>query len=198
VIPLGQWVLDEACRQTQSWKEGGLVADDFYVSVNLSARHVQTPHVVDDVAAAVSGAGLIPSALVVELTETALIDEPNPVESNISALKRLGARIAVDDFGTGYSSLSYLGAFPIDLVKIDKSFVDNILVSAEGEAMVRAVIDLAHTLGLEAIAEGIEEPLQAAALRRLGCAMAQGFLFAKPMPAAAFERHMRELSLAAA
>ncbi|MBV9665171.1 MAG: EAL domain-containing protein, partial [Actinobacteria bacterium] len=178
VIPLGELVMAEACRQTQQWKEAGLVSDDFYVSVNLSARHVQAASVIDDVAAALASSGLAPSALVVEMTETALIDELNPAESNITGLKRLGARIAVDDFGTGYSSLSYLGAFPIDIVKIDKSFVDKILLSGDGEAMVRAVIDLASALGLQAIAEGVEAASQATALERLGCTMAQGFLFA--------------------
>ena len=183
VVPLGRWVLAEACRATRKWKDDGIVDDDFYLSVNLSARHLQDQNVLRDVTAALSAAGLPATSLVLEVTETGLIEDLNPAGSTLAKLKLLGLRIAVDDFGTGYSSLAYLSSFPIDIIKIDKSFVDQLTVSIEGERMVRAVIDLARTLGLTAIAEGIEGEDQSRALQRLGCPLAQGFLFARPMPA---------------
>jgi EAL domain-containing protein (putative c-di-GMP-specific phosphodiesterase class I) len=183
VVPVGRWVLAEACRATKEWKDAGIVDDDFYISVNLSARHLQDQTVVRDVNAALDASGLPASSLVLEVTETGLIEDLNPAGSTLAKLKVLGLRVAVDDFGTGYSSLAYLSSFPIDIIKIDKSFVDQLIVSVEGERMVRAVIDLARTLGLTAIAEGIEGEEQAVVLRRLGCPLAQGYLFARPMPA---------------
>lgn len=138
---------------------------------------------VRDVIAALDASGLPASSLVLEVTETGLIEDLNPAGSTLAKLKVLGLRVAVDDFGTGHSSLAYLSSFPIDIIKIDKSFVDQVDVAVEGERMIRAVIDLARTLGLIAIAEGIEREGQAVALRRLGCPLAQGFLLARPMPA---------------
>ncbi|HEX4980886.1 MAG TPA: EAL domain-containing protein, partial [Ilumatobacteraceae bacterium] len=128
-------------------------------------------------------AGLAAEALVVEITESALIEDLNPAAATLATLKELGVRIAVDDFGTGYSSLAYLSNFPLDIIKLDKSFIDRVATTVDGETMVRAVVDLAHTLGLTAIAEGVEHADQAVALRYLGCRFAQGFVFAKPMPA---------------
>jgi diguanylate cyclase (GGDEF)-like protein/PAS domain S-box-containing protein len=183
IIPLGRWVLGEACAQVQRWKVEGLVGDAFYITVNLSARHLQDSDVVDHVVAALQRSQLSPGALVLEVTETALLEDHNRTRSTLAALKRLGIRLAVDDFGTGYSSLSYLSAFPFDVIKIDKSFIDQLALTSGGEAMVRAVVELAHTLGLEAVAEGVEDREQADALERLGCALAQGFLFARPMAA---------------
>ncbi len=167
----------------QEWKEAGLVDDSFYVSVNLSARHLQDGQVVEHVVEALERSQLPSSALVLEITETALMEDHDRTRSTLAALKALGLRLSVDDFGTGYSSLSYLSAFPVDVIKIDKSFIDQIALTSGGEAMVRGVIDLAHTLGLEAVAEGVEQREQADALERLGCTLVQGFLFAKPMPA---------------
>ena len=183
VIPLGRWVLGEACLKVQEWQDAGLVGDAFYISVNLSVRHLQDRHVVDHVVEALERSQLPSSALVLEITETALLEDHDATRSTLAALKALGTRLSVDDFGTGYSSLSYLSAFPVDVIKIDKSFIDQIALTSGGEAMVRAVIELARTLGLEAVAEGIEQREQADALERLGCTLAQGFLFARPMPA---------------
>jgi len=183
VIPLGQWVLAEACSQVQQWKKAGLVDEAFYITVNLSARHLQDRHVVDHVAETLERSRLAPAALVLEVTETALLEDLDRTRSTLAALKELGIRLAVDDFGTGYSSLSYLSAFPFDVIKIDKSFVDQLALTSGGEAMVRAVVELAHTLGLEAVAEGVEHREQADLLEHLGCNLAQGFLFARPVPA---------------
>jgi diguanylate cyclase (GGDEF)-like protein/PAS domain S-box-containing protein len=184
VIPLGQWVLAEACSQVQRWKRAGLADERFYITVNVSARHLQDRHVVEHVVEALSRSELPSTALVVEVTETTLLEDLERTRVTLMALKDLGLRLAVDDFGTGYSSLSYLSAFPLDVLKIDKSFVDQLTLTSGGKAMVRAVVELAHTLGLEAVAEGVEQPEQADALEQLGCKLAQGFLFARPMPAA--------------
>jgi EAL domain-containing protein (putative c-di-GMP-specific phosphodiesterase class I) len=153
------------------------------VSVNLSARHVQDDSVLRDVSTALSLSGLAAEALVLEVTETALIEDLSPAASTLATLKALGLRIAVDDFGTGFSSLAYLSNFPLDIIKLDKSFIDRVATTAHGTTMVRAVVDLARTLGLTAIAEGVEHSDQAVALEHLGCRLAQGFLFARPMPA---------------
>jgi diguanylate cyclase (GGDEF)-like protein/PAS domain S-box-containing protein len=183
IIPIGQWVLRDACQQTQQWKDSQLANESFYTSVNLSARHVIGDNVLDDVRTALADSGLPPKALVIEVTESVLIEDLAPASSKLGALRRLGLRIAVDDFGTGYSSLAYLGSLPVDVIKIDKSFTDRVAINLEGETIVRAVVDLAHNLGHTTIAEGVEHSDQAAALQRLGCRLAQGFLFARPMPA---------------
>ncbi|MGH9273968.1 MAG: putative bifunctional diguanylate cyclase/phosphodiesterase, partial [Acidimicrobiales bacterium] len=183
VIPLGRWVLGEACRQVRQWQRQGRVDEDFYVSVNLSARHLHDRGVVDDVTAALDTSGLAPAALLVEVTESALVEDLDPSGTRLADLKSIGVRLAIDDFGTGYSSLARLSTFPLDVVKIDKSFIDRLLADHDGEAMVRAVVDLSHTLGMSAIAEGVEHEEQALALQHLGCTMAQGYLFARPMPA---------------
>jgi diguanylate cyclase (GGDEF)-like protein/PAS domain S-box-containing protein len=183
IVPLGRWVLDEACRRTAEWKRAGLATESFYVSVNLSARHVQDENVLGDVSTALEDSGLAAKALVIEVTESALIEDLVPAAATLARLKKLGLRIAVDDFGTGYSSLAYLSNFPLDIIKLDKSFIDRVATTADGETMVRAVVALAHTLGLTAIAEGVEHGDQAVALEHLGCRLAQGYLFARPMPA---------------
>jgi EAL domain-containing protein (putative c-di-GMP-specific phosphodiesterase class I) len=197
IIPLGEWVLTEACSQVQQWKQAGIVDDAFYIAVNLSARHVQDSHVVDHVVEALERSQLPPAALVLEITETALLEDHDRTRSTLAALKGLGVRLAVDDFGTGYSSLSYLSAFPVDVIKIDKAFIDQLALTSEGQAMVRAVVELAHTLGLKAVAEGVEHREQAEALELLGCELAQGFLFAKPMPAAAMVETLTRIHAAA-
>ena len=190
IIQIGQCVLNQACTQTQQWKRERVVDAEFYISVNLSARHVQDPRVVDHVISALRHSQLAPAALMLEVTETALIKDLTATSSTLVKLKELGVRIAVDDFGTGYSSLSYLSMFPIDVIKIDKSFIDKLALSSEGEAMVRAVVEMARTLGLVAVAEGVEEQAQATALERLGCPLAQGFLFAQPVSAIDLERSL--------
>ena len=192
IIPLGRWVLDEACQTVADMKRSGVADERFYVTVNVSAHHVQDPTLIADVRHALTTAGLDGAALVLEVTETTLIEDIHPAGSALAALKELGLRIAVDDFGTGYSSLAYLSEFPLDIMKIDKSFVDRMTTSADGETMARALVDLARTLGLAAVAEGVEQPEQAEMLARFGCPLAQGYVFARPMPsdelAAALER----------
>jgi len=157
-----------------------MVDDDFYVSVNLSAHQLQEPDLVDDVSRALDDSGLQPEALVLEVTESVLIENFDVTLPRLHALRRLGVRLAVDDFGTGYSSLSYLADLPVNFVKIDKSFIDRITPDAEGAAVVRGVIDLSRALGLVCIAEGVESEYQRFILEEIGCDNAQGYLFARP------------------
>jgi diguanylate cyclase (GGDEF)-like protein/PAS domain S-box-containing protein len=179
--PLDRWVLNEACRQTSAWKNADVADDSFYVSVNLSAQHLQDSTVADDISKVLEASGLAPERLVLEVTETALIKDLDSALASLAIVKQLGVKVAVDDFGTGYSSLTHLIKFPVHFIKVDKSFID-LVNSADGEMMVRAVVDLAHGLGLKAIAEGVEHSEQARALEDLGCYLAQGYLFAKPLP----------------
>jgi EAL domain-containing protein (putative c-di-GMP-specific phosphodiesterase class I) len=198
IVSLGKWVLTEACRQAESWRCSGIIDEHFYISVNLSARQLQDPSILDDVAATLRHSGLPPAFVVLEVTESVIMDDLPSALSCLHALKDLGLRLAVDDFGTGYSSLSYLRNFPMDIVKIDKSFIDRITLEPEGAAMVRGVIDLSNALGLITIAEGVETPDQLALLHELGCDSVQGFLFARPMPSeefvAMFTKRRREAS----
>ena len=184
IAALDQWVLAEACRQAATWRRMGATAESFYVSVNLSARHLREEGVAEDILSATRASGLPPRSLVLEVTETALIEDLVPAGAALRELKALGVRVAVDDFGTGYSSLAHLRSFPVDLIKIDKSFVDGVVDDPESRVVVRTVLGLASSLGLAAVAEGVEEEPQRAALLALGCELAQGYLFSRPIPAA--------------
>jgi len=180
IVPLGRQVVRDATAQAQEWRRVGLVDDSFYISVNLSALQLQEPDLVDDISRALDDSGLPSEALVLEVTESALIKNLDLTLPRLHALRCLGVRLAVDDFGTGYSSLSYLADLPVNFVKIDKSFVDRITQDAEGSAMVRGVIDLSRALGFTCIAEGVERENQRSVLDELGCDSVQGFLFARP------------------
>jgi len=180
IIPLGKRVLRDATQQAQAWRRSDLVGDDFYVSVNVSVLQLQDPDFVDDVAQALEDSGLPPEALVLEITESALVQNLDLTLPRLKALTYLGLRLAVDDFGTGYSSFSYLADLPVSVVKIDKSFIDRVTPDPDGAAIVRGVVDLSRALGLTCIAEGVEGETQLAALDDLGCESAQGYLFARP------------------
>jgi predicted signal transduction protein with EAL and GGDEF domain len=182
IVAIGDWVLNEACRQTQAWRQTQTIDDAFYISVNLSARQLAEPKVTDDVARALRQSGLPPSALVLEITETAVMLDFDAVLIRLQALKDLGVRIALDDFGTGYSSLNRLRSLPIDIVKIDKSFIDEVGHEGHDRALVKSVIDFTHVLGLTSVAEGVESPDQYDVLGELGCDTIQGYLFARPQP----------------
>jgi EAL domain-containing protein (putative c-di-GMP-specific phosphodiesterase class I) len=174
---LGRWILAEACREVASW--GSL--RPLRVAVNLSAVELQSPDVLaGDVAAALARSGLPPEALVLEITETALMRDVTDSISCLRELKELGVLLAVDDFGTGYSSLDYLRRFPIDILKIDKAFVDDLV---DGDStLAQAMIDLGASFNLEVIAEGIEHDSQRARLLELGCRVGQGYHFSRPIP----------------
>ncbi len=180
IVPLGRWIITEACRQLQEWRAAGVVTP-LVMSVNLSARQLQHLHLVDDVAHALEETRIDPGALRLEITETVVMQEAPSTLAKLEALKKLGVRLAIDDFGTGYSSLGYLKRFPVDTLKIDRSFVNGIGRDVEDTAIVRAVITVAKSLGLAVTAEGIENDGQLTELRALGCDRGQGYLFAKPI-----------------
>ena len=181
IVHLGHWVLTEACREAAGWKpEAGASAP--YVSVNVSGSQLQQPGFVQEVRDVLTDSGLLPSRLVLEVTESALIEDS---EGNVLKLERLretGIRLAVDDFGTGYSSLSYLRQFDLDILKIDKSFIDTLGHDSKGSALVAAMVAMGTSLHMEVIAEGIEDPGQLLDLRTLHCDLGQGYLFARPIP----------------
>jgi EAL domain-containing protein (putative c-di-GMP-specific phosphodiesterase class I) len=181
VIELGAWVLDEAARQAARWQ---LDKDDaFMVSVNLSARQLAQPDLAEQIAEVIMETGVAPENLCLEITESVLMDDADTAITVIERVRALGVRLAIDDFGTGYSSLGYLKRFPVEFVKIDRSFVDGLGRDAGDAAIVSAVVGLAHALSLEVVAEGVETEQQLAALLELGCDKAQGYFFAPPQPA---------------
>jgi len=182
IVALGRQILRTACRQAARWLQEFPSPEPRIMSVNLSGRQLEDPNIVADVAAALADAGLPPGALVLEITETVLMADTEATIARLTALKALGVRLAVDDFGTGYSSLRYLRRFPIDILKMAKPFVDGLEIGDdEGRALARAIVELASSLKLACIAEGIEAPAQADVLHELGCGLGQGFHFARPM-----------------
>ena len=187
VVPIGRWVLGEACRQAKAWQERWPATPPLAMAVNLSARQLQQPAVVDEVRAALAAADLDPHSLVLEITETAVMEELEAAVAILTQFRQLGVRLALDDFGTGYSSLSYLQRLPVDILKIDRAFVSGVAGSTEESALARAIVKLAETLGLETVAEGIETAEQLRALRELGCQIGQGYYFARPLGPAAVD-----------
>jgi diguanylate cyclase (GGDEF)-like protein/PAS domain S-box-containing protein len=188
ITDLGLHVLETACRQGEVWRAARAEWGGLLISVNVSGRQVQRAALATDVAEVLRRTGLDPGRLVIEVTESVLMtDIPRAAEA-LEALKAVGVGIAVDDFGTGYSSLAYLTRFPLDILKVDRSFIDQIVEDGRSLSIVAAVIGLAKALGLQTIAEGVEHAAQLSALRRLGCAQAQGFHLARPLPAGEVER----------
>ncbi|MEA2525692.1 MAG: hypothetical protein QOF73_2919 [Thermomicrobiales bacterium] len=182
IIALGRWVLGEACRQAVSWRDRyGDRAPS--VSVNLSARQVQHPEIVEEVAAVLTQTGLAPSALTLEITETFVVEDAESNRITIQRLKELGIRLAIDDFGSGYSSLGYLKRLPVDILKIDRGFVQSLGRDPEDTAIVEAVTKLAHTLNMQVTAEGVETVEQVVQVRDLGVDLGQGYFFARPLTA---------------
>ena len=183
IIPIGAWVLHEACRQLCMWRADRLGGPRGAMEVNLSARQIDHPEIITTVERILEDTGLPPDSLTLEITESALMNDAASALRVLQALKDLGVTLAIDDFGTGYSSLSHLQRFPLDILKIDKSFVDALGVDQGGTEIVAAVVKLAHALGLQVIAEGVETERQLDALLRLDCDFAQGYLFSRPVPA---------------
>jgi diguanylate cyclase (GGDEF)-like protein len=183
IVPIGRWVLEQACRQTEAWRHShGL--DSLSVGVNLSARQFQHPDLVAEVGAALAASGLEPSCLVLEITESVLMQTTAATIGKLADLRRIGVRLAIDDFGTGYSSLGYLERFPVDILKIDKTFIDGIGERGGRPVLARAIVQLGRALDLQVIAEGIERSEQASVLRRLGCTRGQGHLYSRALPPA--------------
>jgi EAL domain-containing protein (putative c-di-GMP-specific phosphodiesterase class I) len=183
IIPIGRWVIREACREAVGLQARFPRSTPLTMSVNLSVKQLQSETIVADVHSALEYSQLNPSSLVLEVTETVMMADADTALARLRGLKDLGVRIAMDDFGTGYSSLSYLSRLPVDILKMDRSFLTT---EREGDsAMAAAIIAIGERLGLEVVAEGIESQEQYETLQQLGCELGQGFLFAKPMPHAA-------------
>ncbi|MBC7841743.1 MAG: EAL domain-containing protein [Gemmatimonadaceae bacterium] len=201
IVPLGQWVLEEACRQLEVWRTLWQTAGRDPrslpgVSVNLSAKQLQKPGLVADVQRALRLTKAGPDRVTLEVTESVIMQQTEATLDTLTQLKRLGVQLAIDDFGTGYSSLSYLQKFPVDILKIDRVFVEGVARSGSDLALARTIVMLGSTLGLRTIAEGIEDDKQREQLELLGCDFGQGFLFAKPMIAAAASAWLQQTSTA--
>ena len=181
IIPIGRWVLAEACRRAQEWQRAHALAGRLKMSVNLSARQFQHDGLIQDVSTALWASHLDPACLVLEITESVLVHDSESVIARMLELKALGVAFAVDDFGTGYSSLRYLQRFPIDILKVDKSFVDDVGDSDTALVVATAIVQLSKSLNLDTVAEGIEKACQVDRLRALGCHYGQGFFFARPV-----------------
>jgi diguanylate cyclase (GGDEF)-like protein/PAS domain S-box-containing protein len=188
IVPIGRWVLREACRVARQWMLDRAVS--VRISVNLSGRQLLEASIVDDVRSALEESGLPSHLLVLELTETMLMQHDGVSMERLTGLKALGVSVAIDDFGTGYSSLSYLQRYPIDILKIDKAFVDAMLTGEDGPVLAKAIVALGETLRLYTVAEGIETDAQRGQLLQLGCQLGQGYLFAPPLAADDFVRLM--------
>jgi diguanylate cyclase (GGDEF)-like protein len=178
IVPLGRWVIQEACRQGAALHGRGYLIT---MSVNLSARQLESDNLVDDVRAALSDSGFEPNALVLEITETTIMSDTALMVDRLIALKGLGVRIAIDDFGTGYSSLAYLRQFPVDILKIDRSFISSLATTRDSSMLIHTLVQFGKTLGLETIAEGIEEEGQMDPLLAEQCDTGQGFLYGRPL-----------------
>jgi len=189
ILSIGEWVLRSACLQARKWQKMGL---PLVISVNLSANQFQQQNLVSIVESALKNSGMMPSLLELEITESMSMKNPEDTLKTLTSLKDLGVRIAIDDFGTGYSSLSYLKRFPIDTLKIDRSFLMDIPDNPRDAEIVKAIIAMAHSLSLSVIAEGVETELQAQYLIENGCAKMQGYLFSPPVPETEFERLLRK------
>ena len=180
ITPLTQWVLRSALGQHQTWHEMGL---DFPVSINLSTRNLLDPKLPEFITELLNTSGVAPGSLELEITESAIMEDPEAASGFIKCLKAIGIRFSIDDFGVGYTSLSYLKKLPIDTLKIDKSFVINMTRNENDLIIVRSTIDLAKNLGLTVVAEGVENQETFDQLLNLGCNDAQGYLMSRPLPA---------------
>ncbi|MEZ2229210.1 EAL domain-containing protein [Microcoleus sp.] len=190
IIPLGEWILQTACQHLKSWQNDGF--SGLRVAVNLSPRQFHQPELSTRVAEILEKIGLEPNSLELELTESLMIEDTESAIATLTQLKKLGVSISIDDFGTGYSSLSYLTQYPFDTLKIDRSFIRNITDGSRNAAIVKAIIEMAHSLCLEVIAEGVETESEQDFIRRYKCDYMQGYLFSRPLPATDFEQLLKQ------
>ena len=188
IVPIGERVLREACRWAKVWRERRPSELPVTVSVNLSAKQLEHPELFDEIEATLGETGLDPRSLILEITEGVLVDGAESISGALASIRARGVRLAVDDFGTGYSSLSYLSRFPVDIVKIDRSFVGNLPQkspeqdASADEKLISGIIDLAHGQEMAVVAEGVESTYQLEQLREVGCDMIQGYCFSRPLP----------------
>jgi diguanylate cyclase (GGDEF)-like protein len=190
IVTIGEWVIREACRQVRIWQDSGVPS--LRVSVNLSASQFRETGLVDSIRRALADEGLKAQYLEVELTESAVMSDPEQSIAILEQLSAMGVLVSVDDFGTGYSSMSYLRRFPLDKLKIDRVFINEIVSRPQDASIVRAIVSLAHSLGLKVVAEGVETAAQLHFVKTAGCDEYQGYYFSRPVPAADFERLIRE------
>jgi len=190
ITEIGKWVLEEACRQGAAWRAAGYPIG---MAVNVSGRQLDTDQLVVDIEDALSHSGLDPAALTIEITETTLMQNIEETARRLTQVKQLGVRIAIDDFGTGYSSLAHLQRFPVDALKIDRSFIAGLKHNQEGETLIHTLVQLGKALSIETFAEGIEQQQELSVLRDEDCDSGQGFLFARPLDVAATEMLLQEL-----
>jgi len=193
IVPMGERILEEACRQVKDWQERFATDPPLAVYVNLSARQFREPDLTKTVSRILRETDLAPACLHLEITETTAMSDAPATISTLEELKALGVRLVIDDFGTGYSSLSYLQRFPVDYIKIDRSFVGGLDTDPAATALVHGMIDLAHTLDIEVIAEGVERPDQLERLCAMRCDLAQGYYFSKPLPREAMDTLLSEV-----
>lgn len=189
ITPIGEWVLEEACKAAVSWK--AIAGRDIGISVNVSPRQFRDPGFIEAVMRALSTSGLAAEQLELEITERLILDNSIETADILRQLDRAGIRLSVDDFGTGYSALSYLKSYPFDTLKIDKSFVQDVMKEPEDASLVRAIINMAHSLGLRVIAEGVEEEPQTHFLKQEGCDFSQGYFYSRPLSTKDFESWLR-------
>ena len=182
-MPLGQWVLEEACQQVAEWHERGVGGEPVTMTVNLSPRQLEQPDLVDQVAAALEGSGLDPRDLLLEITESVLVEDDQAAAA-LESLWDMGVRIGVDDFGAKYSSLGYLRKLPMEVLKIDREFMEGVAEGSTESGLMEAIVGMARSMGLTPVVEGVETAEQEAELRRIGCDLVQGFHFARPSPPA--------------
>lgn len=192
IVPIGEWVIQHACRQAMAWQQAGVLVPQ--VAVNVSAIQLQQGNLEQQVLQALASSGLPASRLELEITESSLLDNTEQVLATLKRLKAMGVKLSIDDFGTGYSSFAYLRNLAVDKLKIDQSFVRDLTSSADSRAIVTAIIQMARSLGLTTIAEGVEDQGIAELLQQLGCLEAQGYLYAKPLPAAQLTQFVREMT----
>ncbi len=185
IVPLGRWALEQAARTISDWDSRAAGELPFKISVNMSAVQLLRDDVVDAVSGALKGAGICGSRMTIELTESAFVSDPDGAKRILNALKSLNTNLAMDDFGTGYSNLAYLQQLPIDVLKIDRSFINGMLENRDKRAIVRTVLSLARALGMQTTAEGIETQATSDALKKLGCSVGQGYYYARPLTAEA-------------
>jgi EAL domain-containing protein (putative c-di-GMP-specific phosphodiesterase class I) len=184
ILPIGEWVLNAACRQAVAWQTGGTALQR--ISVNVSSRQFRGGTLEALVTSALGESGLPPRALEIEITEGVLVDDLPEIGQTLARLRALGVRVAVDDFGTRYSSLSYLRRFPVDTLKIDRSFIHDLLSDSDDAKLVAAIIAMGHSLNLDIVAEGVETRDELRFLRARGCDLIQGYLFSEPLSPAGF------------
>jgi diguanylate cyclase (GGDEF)-like protein len=188
ITEVGKWVLREACGQCAAWRRGGL---PIAIAVNVSGRQLDADQLIEDIQGALCDSGLDPAALTIEITETTLMRNVEQTVRRLAAIKQLGVRLAIDDFGTGYSSLAHLQKFPVDALKIDRSFISGLRHNKEGETLIRTLVQLGKALSIDTFAEGIEQQHELSLLRDEDCDNGQGFLFARPLDVAATEAFFR-------